>query len=94
MAPEAEMRIKQALADGGLTLMAAKIIGIEPNAAGALVRYRRRGQSEISTIQIGIIVNCTGIVRNPLATTNPALRSLFDQGLARADPLHIGIEIA
>jgi uncharacterized NAD(P)/FAD-binding protein YdhS len=94
MAPEAEMRIEQALTNGRLTLMAAKIVDIEPNTAGALVRYRRRGQSVISTIQIGIIVDCTGIVRNPLATTNPALRSLFDQGLARADPLHIGIEIA
>lgn len=94
MAPEVEMRIEQALTDGRLTLMAAKIVDIEPNTAGALVRYRRRGQNVISTIQIGIIVDCTGIVRNPLATTNPALRSLFDRGLARADPLHIGIEIA
>jgi uncharacterized NAD(P)/FAD-binding protein YdhS len=33
-------------------------------------------------------------VRDTLATSNPVLRSLFDRGLARAYPLHIGIEIA
>src|SRR5262249_38663275 len=34
-----------------------------------------------------------GIVKDPAATSNPAVRSLFDQGLARVDPLRIGIEI-
>jgi uncharacterized NAD(P)/FAD-binding protein YdhS len=34
------------------------------------------------------------IVKDPRATTNPVVRSLFDQGLGRVDPLHIGIEIA
>jgi uncharacterized NAD(P)/FAD-binding protein YdhS len=92
MAPEVEMRITHALAAGRLSLMAAKVTGIEPNGGGALVRYRRRGHSEIANIQVGRIVDCTGIVRDPSATTNPAVRSLFDQGLARADPLHIGIE--
>jgi uncharacterized NAD(P)/FAD-binding protein YdhS len=43
-------------------------------------------------MQVGAIVDCTGIVRDPRATTNPAVLSLFDQGLARVDPLGIGIE--
>jgi uncharacterized NAD(P)/FAD-binding protein YdhS len=93
MAPEVETRISQALAAGRLTAMAAKVVGIEPNAGGALVRYRRRGHSEIVGMQVGKIVDCTGIVKDPRATTNPVVRSLFDQGLARVDPLHIGIEI-
>jgi uncharacterized NAD(P)/FAD-binding protein YdhS len=94
MAPEVQARITQALAAGRLTLIAAKVTGIEPNVGGALVRYRRRGQSEIASLQVGSIVDCTGIVRDPGATTNPVVRSLFDQGLARVDPLHIGIEVA
>jgi uncharacterized NAD(P)/FAD-binding protein YdhS len=93
MAPEVEARIAHALHDGRLTLMAAKVTGIEPNEAGARVRYRRRGQSEIQSIQVGAIVDCTGIVKDPLASANPAVRSLLDRGLARVDPLHIGIEI-
>ena len=31
-------------------------------------------------------------MKDPLASANPAVRSLFDRGLARVDPLHIGIE--
>jgi uncharacterized NAD(P)/FAD-binding protein YdhS len=70
------------------------VTGIEPNAGGALVSYQRRGQGEITSMQVGKIVDCTGIVKDPRSTTNPVVRSLFDQGLARVDPLHIGIEIS
>jgi uncharacterized NAD(P)/FAD-binding protein YdhS len=94
MAPEAEARITQARADGSLTLMAAKITSIELNPAGALIHYRRRRRSETESLQVSRIVDCTGVVRDPRATTNPAMRSLFDQGLARTDPLQIGIDVA
>jgi len=39
-------------------------------------------------------VDCTGIVKDPRATGNPVIQRLFEQGLARADALHIGIDIA
>ena len=87
------MRITRALASGHLTLMAAKLISTAPNARGALVHYRRRGCPEIESLQVGAIVNCTGIVRDPRASANPVVRSLFDRGLARPDPLHIGIDV-
>ncbi|HLG83923.1 MAG TPA: hypothetical protein VKY22_23175 [Bradyrhizobium sp.] len=38
-------------------------------------------------------MDCTGIVRDPGASRNPAVRSLFDNGLARVDPLRIRIEV-
>ena len=94
MAPEVEMRLMQALSAGRLALVAAKVTGIEPNAAGAFVRYRRRGQSESTSLQVGMIVDCTGIVKDPRATGNPVIQRLFERGLARADALHIGIDIA
>jgi uncharacterized NAD(P)/FAD-binding protein YdhS len=94
MAPEVEMRLAQALAAGRLAPVAAKVTGIEPNGAGALVRYRRRGQSESASLQVGVIVDCTGIVKDPRATGNPVIQRLFEQGLARTDALHIGIDIA
>ncbi|WP_315703913.1 MULTISPECIES: FAD/NAD(P)-binding protein [unclassified Bradyrhizobium] len=93
MAPEVEARIVEAIADGQLTVTAAKLVGIEGGTSGARVRYRRRGRPEAETIEVGAIVDCTGIVRDPRATINPAVRSLFDQGLARPDPLRIGIDV-
>ncbi|HLG83350.1 MAG TPA: FAD/NAD(P)-binding protein [Bradyrhizobium sp.] len=94
MAPEVEMRVTHALSEGRLTSVAAKVTAIEPNARGAFVRYRRRGRPEIESLQVGTIVDCTGIVRDASASPNPVLRSLFDQGLARPDRLRIGLDIA
>jgi uncharacterized NAD(P)/FAD-binding protein YdhS len=93
MAPEVEQRIAAAIAKGALAIVAGKICSVEPDASGALVRYRRRGETIERTLQVAKIVECTGIVRNPSGTANPALRSLLDQGLARVDPLEVGIEV-
>jgi uncharacterized NAD(P)/FAD-binding protein YdhS len=94
MAPEVEARIAKAVADRRLHVIAGKLAAVEPNDGGALVRYRRRGHAEVSELEVGAIVDCTGIVRDPGTTGNPAVRSLLDQGLARIDPMHIGIEIS
>jgi uncharacterized NAD(P)/FAD-binding protein YdhS len=94
MAPEVEFTISKAVTDHRLTLMAAKIVDISPNHAGATVRYRRRGQFGIENLQVDAIVDCTGIARDPAATGNPVVRSLFDQGLARVDPLQMGLDVA
>jgi uncharacterized NAD(P)/FAD-binding protein YdhS len=93
MAPEVEDRITAAIADGRLSLIAAKIIDIAPLADGARVIYRRRGRNQTDSLDVAAIVDCSGIVRNLSTTTNPALRSLFAQGLARIDPLQIGIDV-
>ncbi|MBH5396428.1 hypothetical protein HZZ13_01175 [Bradyrhizobium sp. CNPSo 4010] len=91
MAPELEGRITQAIYKGQLTLLAVKVIGTEPNAA-VWVRYCRRGDVDIRDMQVGAVIHCTGIVKDPRATPNPAVRSLVDRGLARVDPLCIGID--
>jgi uncharacterized NAD(P)/FAD-binding protein YdhS len=92
MAPEVEARITGALYDGQLSLIAAKIVRIEPNDAGAAVAYRLRGDTETRQLQVGTVVDCSGIVKDPRATPNPAVRSLFQRGLACVGPLCIGIE--
>jgi uncharacterized NAD(P)/FAD-binding protein YdhS len=94
MAPEVESTISKAIADRRLTLMAAKIADISPNSTGATVRYNRRGQTAFENLEVDAIVDCTGIARDPAATGNPVVRSLFDQGLARVDPLQMGLDVA
>jgi uncharacterized NAD(P)/FAD-binding protein YdhS len=94
MAPEVEMRITQALAAGRLLMLPAKIAAIDPNEAGALVHYRRRGQRQLAGLQVGVIVDCTGIVKDPLASSNPLIQDLVEKGQARADTLKIGIDVA
>jgi uncharacterized NAD(P)/FAD-binding protein YdhS len=94
MAPEVAERIHQAIASRRVTVMAAKIMNVEQTTAGALVHYRRRGVGNAERMQVAKIIDCTGIIKNPMQTTNRVLRSLFDQGLARVDPLRIGIEVS
>jgi uncharacterized NAD(P)/FAD-binding protein YdhS len=93
MAPEIERRIDAAIGDGALTIIAGKVRAIEANARSVLVCYRRRGENIERSLQVGRIVDCTGLIKNPLYTANPALRSLLGQGLARIDPLQIGFEV-
>jgi uncharacterized NAD(P)/FAD-binding protein YdhS len=94
MAPQVEMRLAEALSAGRLSLVAGKIDGIEPNAEGARVSYRRRGRRGITELQVGMIVDCTGIVKDPRANGNPVITRLFEQGLVRTDSLNIGIDVA
>jgi len=96
MAPEVERRINAAIASGLLKVMAAKICVtnlIESGEAGALVRYRRRGANSVETLQVDKIVDCRTIGATPLKVINPALCSLLERGLARLDPLHIGLDV-
>jgi len=66
MAPQVERRIAEAISTGRLTVIAAKLVGVEENAAGAWVRYRQRGQSRIESVNVARIVDCTGVIKNPM----------------------------
>ena len=37
---------------------------------------------------------CTGIVKDPAASANPLISSMIASGLARPDPLRIGLDIS
>jgi uncharacterized NAD(P)/FAD-binding protein YdhS len=92
-APEVETRIGEVLATGRLSVISGKLATVTPDQGSMRVSYRKRGQSELSELQVGAIVDCTGIVKDPGASNNAAVRSLLDHGLARIDPLRIGIEV-
>jgi uncharacterized NAD(P)/FAD-binding protein YdhS len=93
MAPEVETRIQARLADGRSTVTAAKFRVVEPHPQGAFVHYRRRGANVVETVLVDKIVDCRGVRPVPLRVTDPALRSLFQRGLARLDPLQMGIDV-
>ncbi len=93
MAPEVAQQILAARASGQLRIIAAKTEQITPSARGATVTYRRRGATAIETLEVARVVQCTGVFTDPMETTNPLLRNLLAQGLARADPLGIGLEV-
>ncbi len=93
MAPAVEDFIAKTIAQGQLQVIAGKIHSIERSGDRAVVSLRRRGHSAKETLEVARIVECTGVT-NPLAAVNPVLRSLLDRGLARIDPLGLGLDVS
>jgi uncharacterized NAD(P)/FAD-binding protein YdhS len=93
MAPEVEARIHEATSSGQLSVVAGKLTAIEPGDADVSVRYRKRGASTVEKLYVDKIVDCRQMGSTPLKAVNPALRSLIDQGFARADALRTGIDV-
>ena len=69
------------------------MLSINPDPQGAVVTYRRRGQSETEALKVARIVHCTGVYADPRRATNPVIRSLLSQGLAQSDGLGIGLDV-
>jgi len=94
MAPDVDVRLKGLIATGRLEIVAGKLLTVEPAGATLRASYRRRSKTTVETVDVAKVVECKGIVTDPRDTANPLLRSLLDHGLARVDPLRIGIEVA
>ena len=94
MAPEVAARIGAMIAGGQIEIVAGKIVTVTPNGDGAEVAFRRRGSRRVETLGVARIISCKGVTASPDNSANPLLESLFANGLARADPLRIGIEVA
>lgn len=93
MAPEVEARVRGLIASGQLRIIAAKIVDLTPDGPGLRVAYRRRGRCETETLRVDRLVDCTGVHSSPALSTNPVIRDLVAKGLARADPLDLGLDI-
>lgn len=92
MAPEIHARVMQAIRTGRIRIFAGRVAGIERN--GALkVRLQARQTKATETVEVERIYDCTGIIRDVSATSNKALRSLIDRGLARPDPMRLGLDV-
>ena len=53
--------------------------------------WRPRGRTEIQTMLVDRVINCTGADYNPLRSRDRLMRSLLGQGLAVPDSLRLGL---
>ena len=58
-----------------------------------MVEYRRRGAPAPQSARFEFAFNCTGPLHSIAHTHDPLLRSLFDGGEVRPDPLGIGLDV-
>jgi len=92
MAPPIENAIAREVREGGLNVIAGRVLAVEPEKKGLRVSLRRKGGTAIEGKPFQRVITATGIesARN--------LRSgltdrLLARGLIRLDPLGIGIDV-
>lgn len=92
MAPEVYDRVMEAVRSGRIRLVAGRVTKIEPGD-GFSVEIQQRGTQAVETLEVARIYDCTGIARDISTTSNGVVRSLVERGLARPDPLRLGLDV-
>ena len=73
-----------------LSALRGRVIAVTGKPTGLCVRIEQGAQ--VTEVAAGWLINATGPAADITATTDPLLRGLLDSGLARPDPLRLGIE--
>lgn len=94
IAPAIAARLDTLIERGALTIAAGKLVRVEADDAGARVTWRPRGATQTRSLAVARIVNCTGPASDIARFGPPLVRSLFAAGLARPDPLRLGVDVA
>jgi len=93
MAPEVAARIARLRADGGLEVVAGRLLGLDAADGRIAARLRRRGRATAEIRTVDRVVNCAGLDRAAVAACDPLVGSLVTAGLARPDPLGLGLDV-
>lgn len=92
--PASEDLIAAALASGQLRLFRAGFERAERVPGGLRLHLRPRGGAEgPGTLDCAVAVDCRGILSDPQAHASPLVADLLARGVARVDPLRIGLEV-
>lgn len=93
LAPEVHARVTEAVRTGRIRPVAGRVVGIEAGD-GFTIDIQSRHTQALETLQVARIYDCTGIARDISTTSNSVVRSLVDRGLARPDPLRLGLDVS
>src|SRR5579859_1368157 len=93
MAPEVARRIDEAIGRGALTVLAGRFHEIQAGKDKLSLQYRPRGREEIAKLDVDYVVNCSGPSSDYGAIEQKLVRSLFDRGAVRPDPLCLGLDV-
>jgi uncharacterized NAD(P)/FAD-binding protein YdhS len=92
IAPQVAAVLDRRAAAGTFDTIAARLVASNHEDDSLAVSFQRRGQTRIETARFDAVVNTTGPAHGLALQLNPALRSLAEAGLIRADPYGLGIE--
>jgi uncharacterized NAD(P)/FAD-binding protein YdhS len=93
VAPQIERLLQQRRRDGSFEVRAASIMSVERAGEQINVVLRDRRNGRLETTRFDAVLLATGPAHGRVFADNPLLASLASAGLARADPLALGIEV-
>jgi uncharacterized NAD(P)/FAD-binding protein YdhS len=94
IAPTVADRIQAALASKQLHIHAGRIIGLDVEDARASVTFRDRITGAECSLQAACVIDCTGPGADVTQSTDPLMQTLLRAGIARPDPLRLGLDVA
>ncbi len=94
MPPRVADRLQQARTQGQLRIYAGRVLGTSVTAGSAEIVYRPRGKTQSETLRVARVINCTGPAADLTQVDDRLLHALLRNGLARADQLGLGLDIA
>lgn len=92
IAPEIGDVLADMKAEGKVHTYAGRIIRYSEHGGVAKVSYRERSSRRKRTLKVNRVVNCTGSETDCRRIDDSLISSLFAQGLARPDPLFLGLD--
>ncbi|MFD1985151.1 FAD/NAD(P)-binding protein [Mesorhizobium newzealandense] len=92
IAPQVAAVLDRRHAAGTFDNIAARLVASKHEDDSLAVSFQRRGRTQIETARFDAVINTTGPAHGQALQLNPALRSLAEAGLIRADQYGLGIE--
>jgi uncharacterized NAD(P)/FAD-binding protein YdhS len=93
-APEIAKSIAEQISLGQMQLHAGRITGYVEDKHGAAVTFRDRKSGQAKLLQVDRVINCTGPESDCRRLENPLVSALLANGLARPDPLFLGLDVS
>ncbi len=93
MAPEIAMRIDRNIAEGRLRITAGRILSLRAEVGGVTITWRPRTHTSVRADRTEWVINCAGPEGDPRRSGNGVIRRAIQAGLARPDPLCLGLEV-
>jgi uncharacterized NAD(P)/FAD-binding protein YdhS len=79
------------MARGQLTIARGRLESLEHVAARSALRATLRSRDGRQLLEGAVLINCTGPQAHPLRSGNPLLHRAIADGIARPDPLALGL---
>ena len=93
MAPQAAERLWSAFRKGQLLRRKGRLTGIAEDGSNLVLRFRSRGGRSAHSLRAAHIVNSSGPQFDVSRLDHPLVVSALHHGLARPDPLGLGLEV-